>query len=204
VNNRLALVDYRHRVAAIYAEARRDDVPAEVPRQRFVAARDVLFAHHPSSPLEPGAHAAFRGLHPVGCDPAIRVTAGVDTDLEPDRIEVRLRDDGHLLMTRLARLRFRLPAGEQPLSLYWIEGYGGGPFPPLLDATAGDTTYGGGRYLLDTIKHADLGSEDEHLPLDVDFAYHPSCRYSSRWDCPLAPAGDRLGAAIPAGERLSG
>ena len=42
------------------------------------------------------------------------------------------------------------------LTLYWIEGYGGGVFLPFTDATSGAETYGGGRYLLDTIKGADL------------------------------------------------
>ena len=44
------------------------------------------------------------------------------------------------------------------LAVYWLEGYGGGLFLPFRDGPAGAATYGGGRYLLDTVKGADLGT----------------------------------------------
>ena len=71
---------------------------------------------------------------------------------------------------------------------------------PFRDATAGSETYGAGRYLLDTVKGADLGSRGERLILDFNFAYNPSCSYDSRWACPLAPPANRLDVEIKAGE----
>jgi hypothetical protein len=62
-----------------------------------------------------------------------------------------------------------------------------GVFLPSLDETNRSETYGGGRYLLDTIKGADLGREGERLVIDFNYAYNPSCAYNSRWQCPLAP-----------------
>ena len=47
--------------------------------------------------------------------------------------------------------------GVGRLDVWWLGSYGGGIFVPLRDGTAGTTTYGGGRYLLDTVKGADLG-----------------------------------------------
>ena len=88
------------------------------------------------------------------------------------------------------------------LEVFWLDAYGGGVFVPFRDATAGKTTYGGGRYLLDTAKGADLGSVEDRLVLDFNFAYHPSCVYDPRWTCPLAPPGNRVAVAIEAGERL--
>ena len=88
------------------------------------------------------------------------------------------------------------------LAVWWLEQYGGGLFIPLKDATAGVTTYGGGRYLLDTAKGADLGGTDSSLVIDLNFLYHPSCRYDPRWACPLAPLDNTTGAVIQAGERL--
>ena len=52
---------------------------------------------------------------------------------------------------------------------------------PFADATAGEETYGAGRYLLDTVKGADLGTRDGRLVLDFNFAYNPSCSYDPRW-----------------------
>jgi uncharacterized protein (DUF1684 family) len=105
-----------------------------------------------------------------------------------------------LPFARTAGLRQRL--GDE-LTLYWIGGYGGGVFLPFKDATSGRETYGGGRYLLDTIKSADLGTTaDGAVILDFNFAYNPSCAYSDRWTCPLAPAANQLPAAVRAGERM--
>ncbi len=40
------------------------------------------------------------------------------------------------------------------------------------------------------------------LVLDFNYAYHPSCVYSDRWSCPLAPPENHLPVAVTAGERL--
>jgi hypothetical protein len=89
------------------------------------------------------------------------------------------------------------------LELYWLTSYGGGLFLPFADATSGTETYGAGRYLLDTVKGADLGQEEGRLVLDFNFAYFPSCAYDPRWTCPLAPPANRLSVPVRAGERLS-
>jgi uncharacterized protein len=82
-------------------------------------------------------------------------------------------------------------------------GYGGGIFVPIKDSSAGRArgTYGGGRYLLDTIKGADLGGDDGEIVLDFNFAYNPSCAYDPAWACPLAPPGNTVSVAIPVGEQ---
>jgi uncharacterized protein (DUF1684 family) len=74
-------------------------------------------------------------------------------------------------------------------------------FLPFRDATNGTSTYGGGRYLLDTAKGADLGSVGDALVVDFNYAYHPSCFHSARWTCPLAPPRNTLAVAVEAGER---
>ncbi len=38
--------------------------------------------------------------------------------------------------------------------------------------------------------------------LDFNLAYHPSCTYDPKWNCPLAPPQSRLTLAVDAGERL--
>ena len=86
--------------------------------------------------------------------------------------------------------------------MYWLEGYGGGLWLPFSDATSGAETYGGGRYLYDTIKGADLGISGADIVLDFNFAYNPSCAYDERWSCPLSPPENRLPFAVKAGERM--
>ena len=66
----------------------------------------------------------------------------------------------------------------------------------------GSGSYGAGRYLLDTAKGSWLGGDEDGLVLDLNFAYHPSCRYDDRWRCPLAPAGNTIEARVEAGEQM--
>ncbi len=103
---------------------------------------------------------------------------------------------------RFAEARFGLGGGEHTLELYWLGGYGGGLFVPFRDATGGAESYGGGRYLLDTVKGADLGLAGGRLIFDFNFAYNPSCCYDPGWVCPLSPPANRLVVAVRAGERL--
>ena len=86
---------------------------------------------------------------------------------------------------RLGRLRGRRRRAR--LAVYWLNEYAGGIFIPFRDATSGKETYGGGRYLWDSAKGADLGPDGDELVIDFNYAYHPSCVYDERWSCPLAP-----------------
>jgi uncharacterized protein len=86
------------------------------------------------------------------------------------------------------------------LDVWWLDSYRGGVFLPFRDATSGVSTYGAGRYVLDTIKGADLGGAASNLVVDLNFAYQPSCAYDEAWACPLPGVGNRLEAEVPVGE----
>ncbi len=192
----LTLLDWRRRIAAAYADSRAAGGPDERAWLRWLAVRDELFATHPDSPIDEPS--AFTGLHYAPYDASLYVEAPV-IDAEPMAIDVQT-SDGVVPLRRVGVAQ--LPFGT--LDVWWIAAYGGGVFVPLADATNGDTTYGGGRYLIDTIKGADLGGSAGKLRLDFNYAYHPSCFYSARWSCPLAPAGNRLATRIDAGELVGG
>lgn len=161
------------------------------------AARDELFATHPQSAVDPEARSAFVGLSYFPYDPAWRLEGQVEqaTD-DPVQIGQSSR------FRRLGVARFEAAGQQLSLALYWLDTYGGGVFLPFRDATSGAETYGGGRYLLDTAKGADLGHLDTSVVLDFNFAYHPSCVHSPRWSCPLAPPENTLPVPVRAGERL--
>ena len=71
---------------------------------------------------------------------------------------------------------------------------------PAARRDGGTTTYGGGRYLIDTVKGADLGGtpDGSTLVIDLNFAYQPSCAYDPAWACPLAPPGNVLAGPVDA------
>ncbi|HKI56956.1 MAG TPA: DUF1684 domain-containing protein [Trueperaceae bacterium] len=185
----------------MYALARDATLPPASRWERFRQLRDALFAGHPCSPLAAGDRHDRTAVPYFPYDPASRVLATAEA-APGDPFEIHLREDGAFRLVRVAWLRFALRGRPLGLAVYRRLGYGGGLFVPFRDATAGGETYGGGRYLIDTVKHADLGTEDGLMVLDFNFAYHPSCAYSPRWDCPLAPPENRLEVRIEAGERL--
>ena len=193
----LTLLDWRRRVAALYAAARAATDP-ETGWRTWRDGRDELFATHPDSPLGADARSAFRGLPFAPYDPAMRF----EVVLEPgvaQRLEVPTATDGVVPFERIGDVTLD---GVGRLDVWWLDSYGGGVFLPLRDGSAGATTYGGGRYLLDTVKGADLGGAGDRLVVDLNFAYHPSCTYDPRWSCPLAPEGNRIATDVAAGEQL--
>jgi uncharacterized protein len=195
----LELLDYKRRVFALYARVRDDPDPARA-FAAWAAARDELFAEHPQSALPPERRTNFEGLTYFAHDPAGRVLAEV-APAERRRYDVASSDGASMAFERVGVARFALFGEPCELELYWLLGYGGGLFVPFADTTAGEETYGAGRYLLDTVKGADLGMRDGCLVLDFNLAYNPSCSYDPRWACPLAPAPNRLAVPVRMGER---
>jgi uncharacterized protein (DUF1684 family) len=195
------LLDWRRRVHSLYAEVRATaDVTAAHDLWR--RGRDELFATHPDTPLLPEDRDGFSGLPIAPYDPALRFEPRVDADVEPLRFQVPTATDGVVPFSRIGVVH--LPdLGD--LDVWWLDSYGGGVFLPVRDALAGTATYGGGRYLLDTVKGADLGGDvrDGVLIVDLNFAYNPSCAYDPAWVCPLAPPGNRLAAPIRGGELIT-
>jgi hypothetical protein len=194
----LSLLQWRRRVGGLYAAARAATDP-EAGWRTWRDGRDELFASAPDSPLDEQARAAFTGVPYAPYDPAQRFTVPLRSGLPAVRLELPTAADGVVPLDRIGRVE--LP-GVGVLDVWWLGGYGGGVFLPLRDGSAGTGTYGGGRYLLDTVKGADLGGDDGHLVVDLNFAYHPSCTYDPRWSCPLAPEGNRVDTVVAAGERL--
>ncbi len=190
------LLDWRRRVADLYHDVRADPDPRHA-WERWRTVRDELISSHPQSPLGPAGRDGYPGAPYFAYDRRYRVTAEL-VAAEPTGLDI---PEGRF--TRFARAELELDGRAFELDCYWLDGYGGGLFLPFGDATSGTTTYGGGRYLLDTAKGADLGSEDGRLVLDFNFAYNPSCSYDARWVCPLAPPANRLPVAVEAGERVS-
>jgi len=199
VDDALSLADWRRRIFELYRDARKAPDPAAA-RSRWRAARDELFAGHPQSPLPAGEREGFTGLEYFDYDPSARVLATIEP-LEPATLEIATSGEEPFRFTRFGTAGFELGGEALALELYWLEGYGGGLYVPFADATSGHETYGAGRYVLDTIKGADLGVDDDRLVLDFNFSYNPSCAYDPRWVCPLAPPANRLAVAVRAGER---
>jgi uncharacterized protein (DUF1684 family) len=196
----ISLLDWRRRVAAIYAAIRSDPDP-EAAHYAWQQARNELLGSHPQSPIPPAERAGFEGVPVAPYDPRLRFTARVDTAVEPVRIEMSTGTDGIVRFERAGTVR--LP-GVGALDVWWLTGYGGGVFVPIRDTRTDGATYPGGRYVLDTAKGADLGGDGSYLVIDLNFAYNPSCAYDPAWACPLPPPGNVVAGPVSAGELMPG
>lgn len=187
----LELTDYRAAVARIYLDA--------ADLADFRSRRDKLFATHAQSPIPAAERPSFAGLRyfePNG-------DAIVEATLRPASGEIDIDTGGPDGVVHYRRAGvLETPFG--PLSLWWIQAYGGGLFLPVRDGTCGKGTYGGGRYLTDTVKGTHgRGLEvlsGDRVRLDFNYLYNPSCAYDDAWLCPLAPPENRVPARIEAGE----
>lgn len=96
---------------------------------------------------------------------------------------------------KFANVQFKI--GDQPCTLLVLKalGFGNQYLLAFGDATSGNETYGGGRYLDIVIGKSDL------VTLDFNKAYNPYCAYFEDFTCPLPPRDNLLEVSIPAGEK---
>ena len=93
-----------------------------------------------------------------------------------------------------ARVRFEID-GHRATLVIVQRPQDGSLFLSFRDATSGDTTYGGGRYI-------GVGrGESGDVFFDLNHAVNPPCAYNSSWICPLVHPENTLDFAVLAGER---
>lgn len=66
-------------------------------------------------------------------------------------------------------------------------------FIPFTDATNGETTYGGGRYMDLRIPTGNT------VTINFNKAYNPYCAYNGKYSCPIPPSENDISIAIPVG-----
>jgi uncharacterized protein (DUF1684 family) len=199
-SSELELADWRRQVNRLYGEVRAQSDPGQ-GHALWRSGREELFRSHPQSPLAPGHPLRESGLPYWPYDPRLRFELELLAPLSELPVPLSTGTDGVTTLLPIGRVELPAPLAGS-VQVWWLDQYAGGLFLPLRDGTAGVSIYGGGRYLLDTAKGADLGGSEHTLVIDLNFLYHPSCRYDSAWVCPLAPEQNRIETPVQAGERL--
>jgi len=197
-----ALIGWREAVGDIYRTVRATHARnPEAAWRRFRRERDELYARHPCSALDEEERRRFAGFRNFPYDPELCFVAQIDYEVAEERLATPI-SEGTLPYRRVGIVRFAYRGRPQALGLYWLDIYGGGLWLPVADQTNGETSYGGGRYLYDTAKGANLGlgADGRRLLLDFNFLYPPSCALNARWVCPLSPPENRLPFRVEAGE----
>jgi uncharacterized protein len=203
----LDLVDWRRRVGDLYRTHGSDGLV------EFRRRRDELMSGHPQSPVPAQDRADFAGLTYFPPDSAYRIECRLEGPESPQGDEEIVIEtggpDGDIRYRRAGVLRFELEGTACRLTVFSLIGYAGGLFLPFRDATSGHQTYGGGRYLFDTIKNTDglclqVQPGSTEVVVDFNYAYNPSCAYDPHWACPLAPRENWLEVSVEAGEMMYG
>lgn len=151
------------------------------------------------SPFAPDS-VQFEELSYYEPNPAYQVTARLERVEDHKLLTLPTSDGKDEKYIRYGYADFEI--GKQPQRLLVLQ-----PFeqqqPPMLfvafaDATSGEETYGGGRYL-NVAMPSRTGQKS--LKLDFNLAYNPYCAYNPTFSCPLPPRENVLDIPIPVGEK---
>ncbi|NOY05203.1 MAG: DUF1684 domain-containing protein [Chlorobi bacterium] len=159
--------------------------------------KDLLLLTSDQSPLLPGDKDRFEGLayYPVTRDYAFATV--IRRYENPREFMMNTSKGIPRRMLTIGYVEFDFAGKKNRLEVYApVDTANGEPyfFIPFTDATTGDETYGGGRYL-------DFSADTDSIMLDFNYAYNPYCAYNPGYDCPIPPAENHLDIAVRAGEK---
>jgi uncharacterized protein (DUF1684 family) len=161
--------------------------------------KDAAFRTAATSPIPEAQRAAFGGLRYFKPAAAYRVVARLTRAAALAPLPLALTGGAADAYVRWGVAEFELSGQPQKLVLLQKQGETKELFLPFTDATNGQQTYGGGRYL-------DLpvpAPEATEITLDFNAAYSPFCAYNHNYSCPKPPADNRLTVPVLAGEQLA-
>ncbi len=162
--------------------------------------KDEQFKNSSASPLTDQDKRDFRGLPYFPIDTKYRCTGAIAKNLKPETIALVTSDGRTKKAQHYGAFAFVISGAPYRLQVYKLLNL---PAPhqnllfiPFTDATSGEESYGGGRYI-DLIEQR----HDEYL-VDFNRAYNPSCAYGRHdFSCPIPPKENHLPVRIAAGEK---
>ena len=140
----------------------------------------------------------FGGLNYFPYSEKYRVNAFVTFTNDTQLISMPRTDGKRSFYTAFVKASFKIDGQLQTLMMYrYPDDLQNKPmlFVPFFDASNGDKTYGGGRYL-----DVELNN-NKSIIIDFNYAYNPFCVYNYQYTCPITPAENKLTVPIPAGEK---
>lgn len=159
------------------------------------------FADSGASPLTSEDIKTFEELDFFPIDLDYRVEADFELIHNAPVFEMPTTTDRLPLYKKYGIASFKIKGKKLTLTLYQNqklikdEQYKTYLFLPFNDATNGDTTYGGGRYI--DLEIPEEGSST--ITIDFNQAYNPYCVYNYKYSCPIPPRENSLDVSIPAG-----
>lgn len=169
--------------------------------QRYVHQKDSLFKYADWSPLLSEDRAHFKGLKYFKYNPGWRFELPLNRYPNPQRMIIKGTKPGDE-RPALRYGYFQFSKNGVPIKLDVIKILSQAPgeqdhlFLGFWDATSGEETYAGGRYI-------DLEQKDANtFIVDFNYAYNPYCAYSDRYSCAIPPFSNQIPIAVRAGEKV--
>lgn len=191
------------RDAKRYHDAREDNIQwtSEALKDigEFQEKLNAEFRDPDISPLPDRYRKSFMGLDFFEPDTNFRVWARLEYTPEALPFMMPTNTDRESEERVFAIAHFNLGGKPFSLEIYQTQELLGDPdyedhlFLPFLDATNGEETYAGGRYIDLRIPQGDS------LLIDFNKAYNPYCVYNKKYSCPLVPRANTLDIPVRAG-----
>jgi len=157
------------------------------------------FSDPETSPLPDRYRKDFNGLNFFKPDTNFRVNAIFSRTPDATPFLMPTNTDRTSKEVVYGIVSFQLKGNSYQLEVYQNEdlkkeeGFEDYLFLPFTDATNGNETYEGGRYI-------DLRiPEGDQIAIDFNMAYNPYCAYNKKYSCPIVPSQNALDIEVKAG-----
>ncbi|MEP6514062.1 MAG: DUF1684 domain-containing protein [Parafilimonas sp.] len=160
------------------------------------------YANPYRSPLSAKAKKDFKGIQFFPVNMKYVVTARFVRTPEEKPFQMSTSSGIRKTYVKYAEVYFVIDNKEYKLNVYQSmeliksSEYKDYLFIPFTDATSGNETYEGGRYIDLSIPASD------NITLNFNKTYHPYCAYTDGYDCPVPPKENNLPIKIEAGVRF--
>jgi uncharacterized protein (DUF1684 family) len=161
--------------------------------------KDRFLAGHWQSPIPPGDRAGFGGLAYYPPHHNYRFEVELHEHKRKMVVKMTYTQGEERDFVQWGEFRFGIGGEACVLQVYKSDTKEERLFIPFKDATSGNETYGGGRYL--DLDAATNRTTDGKWILDFNRAYNPWCVFSEAYTCPIVPQGNWLAVPIRAGEK---
>lgn len=155
-----------------------------------------------TTPLSAKAKKTFKGIHFYAIDTKYAVNAKFVRTPNEKPFQMTTSSGMRKTYVKYAEVIFVLDEKEYKLNVYQSQDllqsaeYKDYLFIPFTDATSGNETYEGGRYI-------DLNiPQDDHILINFNKAYHPYCAYTDGYNCPIPPSENTLPVKVEAGVKF--
>ena len=186
--------------AVLSAGAQTDSVMKDI--KKFQGELKAEYADPYHTPLSAKAKKDFKGIHFFPIDMKYKVQARFVRTPQEKPFQMSTSSGARKTYVKYAEVFFMIDNKEYKLNVYQSQDliksneYQDYLFIPFTDATSGNETYEGGRYIDLIIPSS------ENITLNFNKAYHPYCAYTEGYNCPIPPQENHLPIKIEAGVRF--